>query len=182
MYNNQSKEEEDKSVVLDEAKEKYASMYNETIKHIGMLHVHKEEAVRNLKNVDVLMKSLSNKPIELDRIMALANTRRKTLEREFAILGIKSMSAYNFGGNITETGFIIAKMRIISISFGPAFATTFGMDSTGISVEILRKAAIDLARDFFWVIPLCQVNLYHFIYLALGETRQKNRRTSQIKV
>lgn len=121
---------------------KYKEKYDKTIQHTTTLHIYKEKAVCILRNVDIYIHSLSNKPAELDKTMTQITVRRQAFEREINTLKIESKNVDKISGSVAGAG-IAAGAGVAA--FGPtvamAVATTFGTASTGTAIATLSGAA-----------------------------------------
>lgn len=126
----------------DGARIKYKETYDEVIQNTTALHTHKEKAVFILKNVDLYVHSLSNKPQNFDKTMAQITVRRRAFEKEIDTLKIDSRKVEKISGSVAGAGFAAGAGVA---AFGPtaamAIATTFGTASTGTAIATLSGAA-----------------------------------------
>lgn len=126
----------------DGARIKYKETYDEVIQNTTALHTHKEKAVFILKNVDLYVHSLSNKPQNFDKTMAQITVRRRAFEKEIDTLKIESRNVEKISGSVAGAGFAAGAGVA---AFGPtaamAIATTFGTASTGTAIATLSGAA-----------------------------------------
>lgn len=126
----------------EEADNTYKKEYDSTIKKSTELYEDKEKAVQILKDVDIYIHSLSNKPKEIEKIAEKVSVRRKEFEQEVEKLKIEAKEADKAGKGIAGGG-ILAGAGVAA--FGPAaamgIATTFGTASTGTAIATLAGAA-----------------------------------------
>lgn len=126
----------------EEAGTKYKKEYDTAIKKSTELHKDKEKAVRILKDFDIYIHSLSNKPKEIEKKEAEVLLRRKAFEKEVEQLKIEAKKADKAGKGIAGGG-ILAGAGVAA--FGPTaamgVATTFGTASTGTAIAALSGAA-----------------------------------------
>lgn len=126
----------------EEASTKYKKEYDTAIKKSTELHKDKEKAVRILKDFDIYIHSLSNKPKEIEKKEAEVLLRRKAFEKEVEQLKIEAKKADKAGKGIAGGG-ILAGAGVAA--FGPTaamgVATTFGTASTGTAIAALSGAA-----------------------------------------
>lgn len=126
----------------EEAGEAYKKEYENTIKKSTELHEDKEKAVKILKDVEVFINALANKPREIEKIVSEVAVRRKAFEKEVEQLIIEAKKADKAGKGIAGGG-ILAGAGVAA--FGPTaamgIATTFGTASTGTAIATLASAA-----------------------------------------
>lgn len=126
----------------EEASAKYKDEYDITIKKSVEIHEYKVKAVSILKDVDVYIHSLSNKPKEIEKLATEVSVRRKAFEKEVERLKIEAKEAEKTGKGIAGGG-VLAGAGVAA--FGPTaamgIATTFGTASTGTAIATLSGAA-----------------------------------------
>lgn len=126
----------------EEASVKYKAEYDGAIKKSTELHEDKEKAVCILKDFDMYIHSLSNKPKEIEKKVTEVSVRRQAFEKEVEQLKIEAKKAEKAGKGIAGGG-ILAGAGVAA--FGPTaamgVATTFGTASTGTAIAALSGAA-----------------------------------------
>ncbi len=126
----------------EEASKAYQEEYNETVEQSGKLYTQKENAVIVIKDVEVYLNSITNKPQLIEKQIANIVVYRKKFEQEVNNLEVKAKK--NDGVNKTVAGAgVVAGVGVAAL--GPTvamgIATTFGTASTGTAIATLTGAA-----------------------------------------
>lgn len=138
MFNSKYKKEALTS--LKQANEKYQCAYNETIKEANSLYDNRKSAVSVIKDVEIFINLLANKPKELEKCISDVNINYKKFESQE--LEIEGKKVEHISGSIAGSG-VMAGVGVAAL--GPtaamAVATTFGTASTGTAIATLSGAA-----------------------------------------
>lgn len=127
---------------LDRTNRKYESAYEITVKHISDLHEKRLLSVKILKDVELYILSLANRPKEYEKIVSEIVLRRKKFESDLHVLELENKKANKVNGRVTGAG-VAAGVGVAAL--GPtaamAVAMTYGTASTGTAIAALSGAA-----------------------------------------
>ena len=140
MLNSALKKEAIKT--CEQAGEEYKKQYDTTVANCGKLYEHKEKAVKLLKDYEVYINSLANKPKNVEKTSSEISVRRKEFENEIEKIKLENKKGNKVSQNVAGAG-VLAGVGVAA--FGPTaamgIATTFGTASTGTAIAALSGAA-----------------------------------------
>ena len=126
----------------EQAGQEYKKQYENTVQSVTSLHSTKEHANALLSSVEILVSSISSKPIELEKSNHAISVHVGNFEKE--IVSIRQKAVQDERRNKGAAGAGVAAGVGVA-AFGPsaamAIATTFGTASTGTAIASLTGAA-----------------------------------------
>lgn len=125
---------------LKKANDEYQNKYDCTMKNVIGLHEVRLKSVNLIKEVELYVNSIANRPKELDKIVATIKVNYINFENDIKSMELESKKVEKVSGTVAGAG-VVAGAGAFGPTAAMAIATTFGTASTGTAIATLSGAA-----------------------------------------
>lgn len=123
---------------LKKANDEYQNKYDCTMKNVIGLHEVRLKSVNLIKEVELYVNSIANRPKELDKIVATIKVNYINFENDIKSMELESKKVEKVSGTVAG---VVAGAGAFGPTAAMAIATTFGTASTGTAIATLSGAA-----------------------------------------